>query len=85
MPLASDEQLDTIERRANDFSPKRGSKTGRVYEVRAAGSGRQHARTRRRSDALAKRYMDVDSYPFRQPGEQRLIVKIEPEKVNHTP
>jgi len=35
-------------------------------------------------DALAKRYLDADSYPFRQPGEQRLIVKIEPEKVNHT-
>jgi PPOX class probable F420-dependent enzyme len=35
-------------------------------------------------DALAKRYMDVDSYPFRQEGEQRVIVKISPEKVNHT-
>jgi PPOX class probable F420-dependent enzyme len=35
-------------------------------------------------DALAKRYMDVDSYPFRQPGEERVIVKIRPEKVNHT-
>jgi PPOX class probable F420-dependent enzyme len=35
-------------------------------------------------DALAKRYLDADSYPFRQPGEERLIIKIEPEKVNHT-
>jgi PPOX class probable F420-dependent enzyme len=35
-------------------------------------------------DALAKRYLDADSYPFRQPDEERLIVKIEPEKVNHT-
>ena len=35
-------------------------------------------------DALAKRYLDADSYPFRQPGEERVIVKIEPEKVNHT-
>lgn len=34
-------------------------------------------------DALAKRYLDADSYPFRQPGEQRVIVKIQPEKVNH--
>ena len=34
-------------------------------------------------DALAKRYMDVDSYRCRQPGEKRLIVKIEPEKVTH--
>ena len=28
--------------------------------------------------------LGVDSYPYRQPGEQRVIVKIEPEKVNHT-
>ena len=34
-------------------------------------------------DALAKRYLDADSYPFRQPGEERVIVKIEPRKVNH--
>ena len=35
-------------------------------------------------DALAKRYLGADSYPYRQPGEERVIVKIEPEKVNHT-
>jgi PPOX class probable F420-dependent enzyme len=35
-------------------------------------------------DALAKRYLDADSYPFRQDGEERVIVKIEPEKVSHT-
>ena len=35
-------------------------------------------------DALATRYLDADSYPFRQDGEVRTIVKIEPEKVNHT-
>ncbi|HTR74000.1 MAG TPA: PPOX class F420-dependent oxidoreductase [Solirubrobacterales bacterium] len=34
-------------------------------------------------DALAKRYMGVDEYPLRQPGEERVIVKIEPEKVHH--
>ena len=34
-------------------------------------------------DALAKRYLDADSYPFRQPGEERVIVKIEPEKIHH--
>ncbi len=32
-------------------------------------------------DAMAKKYMGVESYPFRQPGEQRVIVKIAPEKV----
>lgn len=30
---------------------------------------------------MAKKYMDVDEYPFRQPGEQRVIVKIAPDKV----
>jgi PPOX class probable F420-dependent enzyme len=35
-------------------------------------------------DALAKRYLGADSYPYRQEGEERVIVKIEPEKVNHT-
>jgi PPOX class probable F420-dependent enzyme len=33
-------------------------------------------------DALAKKYMGVDSYPLRQPGEERLIVRIEPEHVH---
>ena len=32
-------------------------------------------------DRLAKKYMDVDSYPFRQEGEQRVIFRIEPERV----
>jgi len=34
-------------------------------------------------DALAKRYMGVDEYPLREPGEVRVIVKIAPEKVFH--
>ena len=29
-------------------------------------------------DALAKKYMGVDKYPLRKPGEQRVIYKIEP-------
>ena len=35
-------------------------------------------------DALAKRYLDEDSYPFRQPGEERIIVKIEPDKATYS-
>lgn len=34
-------------------------------------------------DALAKRYLGVDSFPFRRPGDVRVIVKIRPEKVHH--
>ena len=30
-------------------------------------------------DAMAKKYMDVDEYPLRQPGEQRVIIRVEPE------
>lgn len=33
-------------------------------------------------DALAKRYMGVDSYPYRTPTEQRVIFKIEPRSVH---
>ena len=30
-------------------------------------------------DAMAKKYMDKDEYPLRQPGEQRVIIRVEPE------
>lgn len=32
-------------------------------------------------DAMSKKYLGQDSYPFRQPGEERLIMRIQPEKV----
>ncbi|HEX4837151.1 MAG TPA: PPOX class F420-dependent oxidoreductase [Solirubrobacteraceae bacterium] len=33
-------------------------------------------------DALAMKYLGQESYPYRQPGEQRLIVRIDPERVH---
>jgi PPOX class probable F420-dependent enzyme len=33
-------------------------------------------------DALAKKYLGKDSYPFRAPGEVRVIYKIRPDKVS---
>ncbi|WP_214411496.1 PPOX class F420-dependent oxidoreductase [Sphaerisporangium fuscum] len=33
---------------------------------------------------LAKKYLDADEYPFRQPGEQRITVRVTPEKVIHS-
>ena len=33
-------------------------------------------------DAMAKKYLDQDRYPFRQPGEQRVIYKISIEHVH---
>ena len=32
-------------------------------------------------DAMAMKYMGVDTYPFRQEGEQRVIIKIAADKV----
>jgi PPOX class probable F420-dependent enzyme len=34
-------------------------------------------------NALAKKYLDKDEYPFRQPGEVRVKVRVTPERVNH--
>ena len=33
-------------------------------------------------DKLAKKYLGKDTYPFRKPGEQRLIVRVRPERVD---
>ena len=30
---------------------------------------------------LAKKYLGEDEYPFREPGEERVLFRIEPEKV----
>jgi PPOX class probable F420-dependent enzyme len=32
-------------------------------------------------DALAKKYLDADSYPFRKEGEQRVTFRLRPEKI----
>lgn len=31
-------------------------------------------------DKMAKKYLGVDKYPYAQPGEQRLLLRIEPER-----
>ena len=46
---------------------------GRVVEITEDGAD-QHI------DKLAKKYMGVDKYPGRTPGEVRVIYKIEPER-----
>ena len=33
-------------------------------------------------DLLAKKYLGIDKYPYRQPGELRVLYKIRPEKVS---
>jgi hypothetical protein len=32
-------------------------------------------------DKLAKRFLGVDKYPYRQPGEKRLIVRIKVDRL----
>ena len=34
-------------------------------------------------NALAKKYINQDEYPFRQPGEERIKFVIEPEHIRH--
>lgn len=48
---------------------------GRVTEVTEQGAS-QHI------DKMAKKYLDKDKYPFAQPGEVRVLYKIEPEHVS---
>jgi PPOX class probable F420-dependent enzyme len=48
---------------------------GRVAEVTTEGAD-QHI------DKMAKKYLGKDKYPFRQPGEVRVLYKIQPEKVS---
>ena len=47
---------------------------GKIVDILAEGADAH-------IDKLAKRYLGKDTYPFRQPGEQRLILKIEPERI----
>ena len=47
---------------------------GRVTEVTESGADAH-------IDGLAKKYMGVDRYPHRRPGEVRVIFKITPERV----
>jgi PPOX class probable F420-dependent enzyme len=47
---------------------------GRVAEITEKGADAH-------IDSLAKKYIDQDRYPYRQPGEVRVLYKILPEKV----
>src|ERR1041385_5966270 len=47
---------------------------GRVVEVTESGAD-VHI------DKMAKKYLGKDKYPFAQPGEVRVLFKVEPEKI----
>jgi PPOX class probable F420-dependent enzyme len=50
---------------------------GRVVEITKTGADEHINR-------LAKKYLGVEAYPYRAPEEQRLIVKIAPQKLTAT-
>jgi PPOX class probable F420-dependent enzyme len=50
-------------------------------EIRGRVAERTHEGADQHIDSMAKKYLDADTYPFRQPGEQRLIIRVEPEYV----
>jgi PPOX class probable F420-dependent enzyme len=48
-------------------------------EIRGRVVERTHEGADEHIDALAKKYLDRDEYPGRKPGEQRVIIRVEPE------
>ncbi len=52
----------------------------RYLEVRGRIAERTHQGADAHIDAMAKKYLDKDKYPFRQPGEVRVIYKVTPER-----
>jgi hypothetical protein len=51
---------------------------GRVVEQTKEGAD-EHI------DKLTKKYLGVDKYPLRSPDENRIILKIKPERVYYQP
>jgi PPOX class probable F420-dependent enzyme len=53
----------------------------RYLEVRGRVAERSNKGADQHIDAMAKKYLGKEKYPFRQPSEVRVIYKIEPEHV----
>ncbi len=53
----------------------------RYIQVRGRVIARTHDGADDHIDRLAKKYLGQDRYPFRQPGEQRVLYRIQPEHV----
>jgi PPOX class probable F420-dependent enzyme len=51
--------------------------------IRGRVAERTHAGADEHIDALAKKYLGQDEYPYRRPGEQRVIIRVVPEHVYH--
>jgi len=51
-------------------------------EIRGRVAERTHDGADEHIDAMAKKYLGKDEYPFRQPGEERVIIRVQPEAVH---
>jgi PPOX class probable F420-dependent enzyme len=54
----------------------------KFVQVRGTVVERTHEGADAHIDSLAKKYLGVDTYPYRQPGEQRVKVAVQPEQVS---
>jgi PPOX class probable F420-dependent enzyme len=52
----------------------------RYLEVRGSVSERTHDGADDHINKMAKKYLGKDVYPFRQPGEKRVLYKVKPER-----
>ena len=51
-------------------------------EIRGRVAERTHEGADEHIDAMAKKYLSQDTYPYRQPGEVRLMITVEPDYVH---
>lgn len=56
----------------------------RYIEVRGHVTARTEQGADEHINRMAKKYLGQDVYPFRQPGERRVIYRIRPEHSTHT-
>jgi PPOX class probable F420-dependent enzyme len=59
---------------------------GNPYEwvsIQTSLSGETHEGADEQLDALAKKYVDADEYPWRQPDEKRILFTLKPERVSY--
>jgi PPOX class probable F420-dependent enzyme len=56
----------------------------RYLEIRGRVAGRTLEGADRHIDAMAKKYLGKDKYPFRRPGEVRVIFRLKPEHTTST-
>jgi PPOX class probable F420-dependent enzyme len=57
----------------------------RVLSLTGHVAAMEHEGADAHIDRLAKKYLGADTYPFRNPQEQRVILRIEPDRIRMQP